>query len=432
MTFAFADEAEQRAIVRRLRQLGEFIESLHALWTIFDRATLDCLCYIAKMPRFKRSVAEYFRMHFRGKIVWLDKNYRPSEKFFTEFSNEIQHVRVCGANESLFKYVALNFPQLTKITFHDMLDRSSHVSHDQADILCDTMHTVETAVFNVHQFCGGIYDRLLIDARNNIRILIINSNSTDPNLSHNNRFCTRLYPKLTVMQWDDGIVSNPHGFERFLLQNTNVVHLIFTRKIFAVMDFLENSKLRLHRLDVRISSNDLRSIGLIFNRLNRLYANESYSQLHITCHDDRIFHYRNGFRMLQGLSGMTHNGKYIPSIGEIRQLTDLTVDSMDADDGLAAANQLNSLKNLYINRASIDAIRPFIKDSPNLMKIVIKNVKREPLDNFRWLVNRRNRWQNVQRLKIYLEEWAYCMLKPYEFEYSTNRLTILRADELLN
>lgn len=425
-----ADEVQQSGIIRRLRQIVDFGEPpVFSLHTIYDQASLDTLCEIARISRFRRSVAEYYRYHFRGKAVWLTENYRPDGDYFNQFRHHIQHVRVCGADERLFKYVAYNFPQLTKITFHDMLDQSSGVSHDRAGILFDTMETVRTVEFNVHHFCGGIYDRLLQSARNNIQVLLINSSSIDPNQSHKNRWCTRIYPQLKVVQWDDGIVSNPRGFERFLIRN-NVTHLKFTREILLAIDFVKNAQLRLHRLDVGIQSKDLRSIGLIFSRLNQLYETGCFTQMHITCHDPEIFNYQNGLRKLAALRGITHRGKYVRSIGQITQLTDLTVDSMEADDGLTAANQLINLRTLHINRASLDSIRPFISDAPTVMKIVIRNVKREPLDSLGWLITQRNRWVNAVYLKIYLDEWAYCMLKARE--QSTNRVIILRADEPLN
>lgn len=49
--------------------------------------------------------------------------------------HEIQHVRVYGVGEGTFEYVALNFRQLSTITFHDMLGRSKNISDYHENIL---------------------------------------------------------------------------------------------------------------------------------------------------------------------------------------------------------------------------------------------------------------------------------------------------------
>lgn len=428
----YAEEGQQIGILNTLRRWNEFFLPI----SLFDLATLDCLCQIANIPRFKRVVNDYFLKHFRGKGVWLIGNNRRIDNYATYFEGAIQQVRICGMNENTFSCVAANFPFLTKITFEDKLYQNFNVPIERADILLSTMRMVETVAFTVHQFKGPIFDRLLYHA-NNIRILIINSTTTKPNLHDSfevdeSRWYSQFYPKLCAVQWDDGIVSNPLGFQRLLSNNPNIQHLIFTRNIQTVMDFVEASNLQLHRLDIKILPKDLPEIKPILRRLKQLSQNRHFKQLHITCNNREIFGLH--LNTIRALKGITYNGDYIPAIGEIMQLTDLMVDSIKDELHTHAAIQLNMLRNLYINRASIDVITPFICKAPQMMKIVIKNTEFESLrvPNFHILAQQRGKLPNVQRLKIYLEERVYCVLKRYETEYSKKWFIILRIDELLN
>lgn len=430
------EQQQQSGVLNTLRRrLDGFLVPI--LWTIFDLANLNCLCQIANEfvsnPLIMKSVKDYFSKHYRGKEIRLIDNDRRPMEYLIYFKSSVQQARLFGMNVNTFNNVALNFPHLTKITFDDKLYQNLNAPSQRADILANTMRMVQTVVFNVHQFKGAIFDRLLEHAMNNIRILIINSTTTNPNLNDNfevnpNRWYARFYPNLTTLQWDDGITSNPLGFQHLLRNNSNIRHLMFTRNISLVLDFIEASNLQLLRLDVKILKKDLPNITSIRDRLNQLFGEGHFTQLFISCDIFRL-----QFNTLQGLRGITYNGEYIIAIGEITQLTDLTIDYMD--NGLNAAIHLNELRNLCINRASIETIKPFICESPNITKIVIKNVEdleflRVP--NFHFLAQQRERLPNAKRLKIYLEEKIYCVLKPYETEFSKNWVVICRIDELLN
>lgn len=411
-------------------------EESRSLWPLFDFADLEHLCFIAQKPQFRQSVGEYFRTHFRGKRIYLSEHDRPTDDYFTHFGRSIQQISIRGLDVGTFNYVASNFPHLQKITFEDEPHQSTNVPIEWADILSNQMRKVSTVVFNftVAQSRGPFYDRLLEHARQNIRILIINSASTQSNRNDfdvldANRWYSELYPNLRTVQWDDGIISNPHGFKRLLALNPNIQHLIFTQQISSAMDFITKNNLQLHRLDVKIALSDLPHIGTICRRLNRLFEIGHFKQLYVAFDRDlRIFNHH--LNTLKGLTGITYNGEYIPAIGECAQLTELTMDSMDDAGGRNAANHLTALRTLRIKRASIDAIAPFICEAPKIMTIVIEETDIDTLDvdKFQYFAAQRGRLPIVQQLRIYVEERAYCMLKPYE----TPSVYIGRIEELLN
>lgn len=431
----YAEDVERDRLLNLLRQLNDAFIPID-LSPIFDTAPLECLCVAAGMPRFNHDANQYFGQYFRGKTIWLGENIRLRDEYLTHFRGSLQQIRVCGTDQPTFNYVALNFPNLTKITFDDKLHQNLNVPPERADILNETMRLVQIVVFNVHQFKGPFFDRLLPYTQN-MRILIINSSSTQPNLYDclevdESRWYAQTYGQLTTVQWDDGIVSNPLGFKRLLKQNPRIDHLIFTRNICLAMDFIDEyvTDRQLNRLDVKITSADKNNIQSICNRLNFLFENGRFTQLYITCNNREVFYHRHGLNTLRGLKSITYNGEYISAIERFSGLVDLRVKSMD--DGSSAAYHLIRLHSLCVNRASIDAIRPFICEVPQITKIVIRNVNREPLDSIGNLVGQRRLLPNVQRLKLYLEEWAYCMLKRMETAYSRKWLIIRRVEELLN
>lgn len=393
------------------------------LWPLFELVNLENLCFIAQKPRFRQSVGEYFRTHFRGKSIYLSEHDRPTDDYFTHFGRSIQQISIRGLDVGTFDYVASNFPHLAKITFEDGPHPCTNLPIEWADILSNQMRMVSTVVFNFTMAGQGpFYDRLLEHARQNIRILIINV----PDANH---WCSQLYPNLNIVQWDDGIISNPRGFKRLLVLNPNIQHLIFTRQISMVMDFITNNNIELHRLDVKIALSDLPHIETICRRLNRLFEIGHFKQLFVAFDRDlRIFNHH--LNTLKGLTGIVYNGEYVPAIGECAQLTELTMDSMDDAGGRNAANHLTALRTLRIKRASIDAIAPFICEAPQIMKIVLKETDIDTLDvdKFQYFATQRGRLPIVQQLRIYVEERAYCMLKPYE----TPSVYIGRIEELLN
>lgn len=423
------EERQQAGVVNKFHQMNLFLEPIN-LWNLLDLANLESLCVIARFPRFHHSANEYFRAHYRGKQFGLSENYQPADKYLIHFMHSIQQVRLCGMDESTFENVALNCPTLAKITFQNLLNQNVNVPMERADILRNTMQSVQTVVFNVHRFDGAVFDRLLHHAMNNIRVLIINSTSTKPKQGMDvTAWYSQRYPSLGTVQWDDGIISNPLGFRRLLSSNQNISHLIFSRNICAAIDFLKKFKINLLRLDATITSPEVPKIKSICNSLIQLFENGRYRQLHVTCNDSTIF---DQLKTVQGLKGITFNGKYFPAIGEMMELTHLSVDSMDV--GLIDGNQLIKLHNFHINTASIDAIAPLIREAPQIEKIVIKNVDdSESLDysQFRNLVEQRKQLSNAKRLKLYLEERAYCVLKAHETVDSAEFVIIRRVDELI-
>lgn len=424
-------------MVRPFNPIADDVQQSRLLWPLFELANLEHLCCIARIPVFRHSANEYFRVHFRGKEVHLAAHQRPTDEFFTYFRSSIQKVYISSMDMATFSYVALHFPNLMKITFEDQMYQNINIPIEWADIIKDQMRMVYTVVFNVDQFNRAIYDRLLQHARENIRILIINSTPTpiksnpfDSFSDDENRWYSQSYPNLSTLQWDDGIVLNALEFHQLLTNNPNIQHLIFTRHIDSVMDFIEEFDLQLHRLDVNMSFQDLPNIERICRRLNEQFENGRFKQLYVTLERHRYFFAH--LNTVKGLKGITYHGEYVPEIGECTQLTELTVDSMDIV--FDAANQLTTLRTLRINRASIDAIGPLICRAPQLMKIVVETIDVELLDilKLRLLAEQRSRLQNAQRLKIYLEERAYCMLKPYETDHATPLVNVRRIEELLN
>lgn len=419
-----------------VRPFADETQPSHLLWNVFELATLEHLCYIAQIPLLRRSVNEYFRIHFRGKKICFAENERPLDEYFRYFRRSVQQISIRGMDVATFNYVALHFPNLSKITFESDRCEEKSIPIERADILSQQMRMVKRVVFNADQFRGPIYDRLLEHGRKYIQILIINTTSAnakeiDPSVPDGSQWYSKLYPYLSTLQWDEGIISNPRELQQLLVNNANIHHLIFTRDIALVIDFMERFNVQLHRLDVKFLPKDLPNIKLICYRLNQLFDSGHFKQLHVTLDRDR--HIRD-YRLpnLNGLKGIVYNGEYVPAIGECAQLTDLTVDSMN--DGFDAANQFNALRTLCITKASISAINPFICAAPQIMKIVIRTAHVDALDvhNFRHLAEQRGRLPNAQRLKIFLDEPAYCTLKPYETQHTTPWINIRRIEELLN
>lgn len=286
-----------------------------------------------------------------------------------------------------------------------------------ADCLKSTLEGVKVVEFEVEKFKGPLMDELLGKCKM-IKQLIIHSKPTksDPPGSYVNKCFYRTYHQLTSIHWNDGVVSKKQEFAKFLDLNPNITHLKFTKNILLALDFIDDVDLERDILDIGLNSTDINNIPAICDRLKELYMKSRFKKLIIEFNDQQILiHYADAIASLPALEGLSSKGPFIPAIGRLRQLKQLTVDSLNNSIDV---QPLQMLERLRVKKTTFDEIEPFI-NLPNLETIAIDELQGNSSYGFDHLFSyqsRREKLPGVKDLTIYLEERPYIDLKRAQID----------------
>lgn len=296
---------------------------------------------------------------------------------------------------------------------------------DLADRLKNTLEHIETVEFEVTQSKGPLSDRLLSRCWN-IKKLRIHTNKTkpDPIGSYKSHWYYNKYPKLTDIEWNDGVISKRKQLKVLLRKNPNVNHLKFTANIEQALNFLDYAKPTLDVFSIKFRLIDIDQIPSICVRLNQLYIKGRFKRLNITISHPSIL--INQIENLTSLpvSGMSLRGPYTSIIDRFEQLKELSVDTLvvPPDD----VGKLRMLRILRIKEGSIVAIKSFCRYLPNLSEINIHNLRPETVDAFNSLINVRENLRFANYLKLHLPDWAYFSFK--RLSAFTNRIGVYRVE----
>lgn len=266
--------------------------------------------------------------------------------------------------------------------------------------------------FEMEKFKGPLIDELLAKCKM-IEHLVIHSKPTkrDQSGSYVNKWCYMEYSHLTSIHWNDGVVSKRQEFAKFLELNPNVKHLKFTKNILLAIDFIDDVDLQGGIFEITVNSSD--NIPTICDRLNDLHMKSRFKKLIMIFNDQPILNdHVNLISMLPGLERISMKGSFIPSIGRLKKLKQLTIDSLN---GTIDVQPLQMLERVYVKSASYDELKPFIH-LPNLDTIAIKELQEESISGFLNMVHRRENVLGAKELAIYLGERPYMDFKRYKID----------------
>lgn len=392
------------------------------LFHIFEFFPLDFLCCIkSDFDRLNDALNAYIQHRYKLKILCV-KKYRnqiqlyPNEPSVRKILDSIGRVDIFGIESDLFRFVAKNCPNLRMISISTLLpSRSSENKLNLDESIKKTIEMVEILKFRVTCFDGN-GDSILKHAKNMKELRIISktskSNSRNRNADNRNGWCSLTHPKLETIQWDDGIVNHPNELRQLFKRNPGIKNLIAERNIQVTLEFIKELELNFDKLNLRFGTKEVNSFENVKGNLIHLLDNGRINKLQITFDNSRIIdEHINSLESITQLEAVTLNGSYTSSIERLQHLTELSMDTLE--DGTSAAQRL-TIRRLRVTRCSIDAIRPFISNSPNLIGIQIEQVKLEPLDSIDTLIRDRELLPGAKVLKIFLEEWAYLQPKIVE------------------
>lgn len=416
-----------------------------SLFHIFEFLNLECLCQISKTSvnrHLHNTMKNYLKYRFKNEMVSIKAKNNKVVLTLTPIPNDAIHqITIHGNKQQAFHHVALNFStNLTKIVFKDLLPKKCKESDELAKIIEKPLESLRVVGFCVNKFNGKIYDEILKKCANLHELFII-SNSTKqdwglmkrrPNDYYQNKWYFMLYPKLETIQWDAGYVDKADEFGVLFANNPQIKNLKISRNVFEAIDFIESHVLSLNKLSIEFNLQKAANITDICYKLNDLYNNGHYERLYLTIGLQSILN--NNIReiaSLKMLESISFNGKYISAIGQFSNLKELSIDALE--DGTEIAEQLPLLKKLFIQQGILKAIIPLVRNSVNLVRIVIKKVVHQSLGNFDSINMKRNELNGAKPMIIYLEEWAYLKLFWTENNSGFSKLIeIRRADSYIS
>lgn len=373
--------------------------------------------FLEASPYLKDVASDYIKHEMKTNTISVQLlptklKITPKCKFTPYIFEFVRDVTVySGGNLEIFQYNGL-FQNVQKMTF-------KHLSSSQpAEIVIDDhlrkrLEKLKAIEFCTHQFECKEYDRLLMHSRNNIKCLLIVTNSRTTNPSAYKSWWYFLeYPKLETIQWDQGYSNAQDKLKILLDKNPTIKNHRITKNIPVAIAFIKTNEINIEKLSLRFC--DAPRFESICGEINSLYRKGQYKELHLTF--AKSWNFKNTIHLigsLHALRAITYDGDYVEAFGKLVQLKELYINSIFNRKRFEAAKQLQQLQRLYIKEATIDAIRPFINQSPNLTEIIVERLTRTTLMSVNKFIEERQQLSNAKTQKLFLGEWAYIRLKQH-------------------
>lgn len=339
----------------------------------------------------------------------------PRCEFMSYIFHYVRDATVYGSNLKLFEYDE-PFQNVRKITFKNLLPSSKPAEMLLDERAIKKLENLDAVEFCVHQFECKNYDRVLMHCSNNIKCLIIvtNSRTTNPS-AYKCRWYFLEYPKLETIQWDQGYTNAQDKFKILLAKNPTIKNHRITRNISAAIQFIKTNKLKIDKLSLRFCSSDAPKFESICGQINDLHQNGQYKELHLIFTNRWSFNYSiHPISSLHALRSINYDGDYHKSLGKLLDLKELYINTIPKRDRIEAAKQLQQLQRLYIKEATTNTIRPFVKHSPNLTEIIVERLElSEHTMKVDELIEEREQLPDAKIQQLFLGEWAYIQLKKY-------------------
>lgn len=387
---------------------------------ILDYYNLECIHNFSSLsPRLKGVASDYFARKFKAKELAIKtKNHNvecsisPKDEYSLDFQNAIQSVTIFGPNIKVFDSINDEM-RPAKITFKNLRPTLNprpfgSLGRNMENVL----NKVRIMEFVFNRLDGNMLDGILQHCANIDTLIITHSKAV---FDYGVSWFKTTFNQLKNLHWDDGVSTDCEEFKIFMRKNPQIENLKVSRNLEVALDVIKSSDLMLNRLIVDVNwvnNKKMRqNFGNIIVKLNDLQGIR-FTELHLKCGSCGFF-IANGKSLadLKGLTALTMGCEYHPDVALIKNLRELHVKRFPA--GIDATRQLTSLEKLHVKEGELCAILPFIRNNPNLKKIIIDRVTSEFDLEIKDLINLRMQCIGGGPVKLHLGEWAYLKLKLY-------------------
>lgn len=387
---------------------------------------------------FVRENLSAFELFGRHNGLYLRYSYDYKSRF--QFESSIQKLRIHGYNRfencvKLIRYIGANCNKNLKIIRFDYVQLTSHEIENIKDILTN----VESVVISQCRMNAYFYDQFPLICKKLKNLYVEQYNCTGDVLKRGeNNWLLRNWPKLKHFGW----TQNGNGYRiteigRFFQLNPNVCSFSTTFDcLCANRDLIIQSNVKLDKLTIEINNNQ-DSGEFIDKLMNELYDKEVYKRLHLystffeTASPQSIIKLTS----IKGLEALRYSTIIFETFfSHLIHFTELKIGSIFSHENLnEIAKKFVNLERLCISFAFRKDYLPFIKHSPKLKIVKIKNVRDTEHSNLildlREINEERKKLSGVRKVIIYLEDKAYLANKWNCKTIDLDLVEIRRAEE---
>lgn len=369
--------------------------------------------------RVNQVANNYFRRKHPANHVLLGSSngqlqFYPNEPYVKCFIQQFRNIMVYGLDMQVLNYAATTFKDVPIRKFG--IFSADNLTEAHALCVHEIIRNAEFIEFTWCSSAGGLHE--ILKQCSNMRHLVLKLFTECKIYGQKNDWLLQKYPTLEHLHW--GLLGTlPTELHSFFKSNPNVNSFYGTE---AILPFIQEHNITLNTLILKVGT--LNTVT-VFEQLRELCERNAIQSLYLvgefTQENDLLPKLNN----LIGLSTKMMDASMVLTSFVHLKVINMSIASMK--EAIQLAKKMVNLEEVYFEVNSIDVIRPFIRFSPKLTKILIDNtvaMKSASKMNLLNLEKLRKSLHGAKPLTIYLKEEAYLKIKNMSVDVKCDSVQI--------